>query len=199
MSQSSPTPQSPSHRYYYHSFNNNDDGESMMHHANSNTLFVGNLPFSIRKEQLNELMGRYGKVRNIRVQLDRVSGKSLGFAFVELETRKDAENVFAKFNNYELNGRRLRLDWKRSINGNGSGGNGEWNKKSLFNEKSHLKEKRFNPYGNDKERVRQSYEKQLNNTFEMVKELFFDGKEQEALEAYFRDSSPFTACFLVTR
>ncbi len=67
------------------------------------------MPFSIGEKDLYELFGGYGKIVGIKTNVDEYNGKSLRFAFVEFEGR-----VFTKFNNYELNGKKLRLDWKKS-------------------------------------------------------------------------------------
>jgi len=79
--------------------------------ANSKTLFIGNLSYNIRERELYDIMRRYGSVRNVTVGYNRRTGGSRGYAFVEFESRRDAEDAFSKFQGYSLDGRRLRLDW----------------------------------------------------------------------------------------
>jgi len=73
-------------------------------------LFVGNLTFDTTSEQLRELFGTIGEVVNVTVPTDRDSGRSRGFAFVELSTAEQASAATEKLNGYELDGRALRVN-----------------------------------------------------------------------------------------
>jgi len=77
----------------------------------STTLFVGNLPYMFRERDVAEVFERYGRIRNVTVGINRRTGQSKGYAFVEFEDRRDAEDAFDKFDGYVIEGRRLRLDW----------------------------------------------------------------------------------------
>ncbi|PKY25524.1 putative splicing factor SC35, partial [Rhizophagus irregularis] len=54
---------------------------------------------------------RYGRLRKVTVQIDHYTGRNKGFAFVEFEDRRDAEDAFDKYNGTNVEGRRLKLDW----------------------------------------------------------------------------------------
>lgn len=54
---------------------------------------------------------RYGRIKSVTVPMDQVTNKNKGFAFVEFEDRRDAEEAFEKFDSFSVEGRRLRLDW----------------------------------------------------------------------------------------
>lgn len=77
----------------------------------SSSLFVGNLPYSFEERDVSNLFDRFGKVTQISVPIDRYTRRNRGFAFVEFEQRNEAEDAFNKYNGYEIEGRKLRLDW----------------------------------------------------------------------------------------
>jgi len=70
-------------------------------------LFVGSLPYSATSAQLEELFAQAGKVASVNLITDRFSGQSKGFAFVEMETEEEAKAAISKFNNFELDGRKI--------------------------------------------------------------------------------------------
>jgi cold-inducible RNA-binding protein len=76
-------------------------------------LYVGNLPFNTRDETLQELFSKAGNVVSANVITDRASGRSKGFAFVEMGTPEDAEKAIQMFNGYSLDGRDLRVSVAR--------------------------------------------------------------------------------------
>eukprot|EP01089_Gocevia_fonbrunei_P013665 TRINITY_DN354_c0_g1_i1.p1 TRINITY_DN354_c0_g1~~TRINITY_DN354_c0_g1_i1.p1 ORF type:complete len:299 (+),score=59.38 TRINITY_DN354_c0_g1_i1:136-1032(+) len=77
----------------------------------STTLFVGNLPHHYKEKDLLDIFDRYGRIKKITIGMNKRTGQSGGYAFVEFCDRRDAEDVFEKFSTYVLEGRRLRLDW----------------------------------------------------------------------------------------
>ena len=78
---------------------------------NSTTLYVGKLPYSFREPDVAQLFERFGRLRKVTVQLDPYTGKNKGFAFVEFEDRRDAEDAFDKYDGFTVEGCRLKLDW----------------------------------------------------------------------------------------
>ena len=70
-----------------------------------------NLPYSFRERDVIEYFERCGPIRNITVGFNRRTGQSKGYAFVEFEHRRDAEDAFDRYNGYDFDGRRLRIDW----------------------------------------------------------------------------------------
>ncbi|CAG8590765.1 5928_t:CDS:2 [Paraglomus occultum] len=77
----------------------------------STTLYVGNLPYNFREQDVADMFERYGRLRKVTVQIDHYTGRNKGFAFVEFEDRRDAEDAFDKYNGFTVEGRRLKLDW----------------------------------------------------------------------------------------
>ena len=76
-------------------------------------LFVGSLPYSATSGQLEELFSQVGKIESLNLITDRYSGQSKGFAFVEMQTDEESDKAIAKFNNYELDGRRIVVNEAR--------------------------------------------------------------------------------------
>ncbi|MCL6610829.1 MAG: RNA-binding protein [Peptococcaceae bacterium] len=73
------------------------------------TLYVGNLPWATKAEDLEEVFSQYGEVISTRVITDRETGRSRGFGFVEVAD-KDADNIIAALNGAEIGGRILTVN-----------------------------------------------------------------------------------------
>lgn len=73
------------------------------------TLYVGNLPWATKAEDLKEVFSQYGEVISSRVITDRETGRSRGFGFVEVADQ-DAEQIIAALNGTELGGRVLTVN-----------------------------------------------------------------------------------------
>ena len=76
-------------------------------------LFVGNLTYSSTSAQLEELFSQVGKIASLNLITDKFSGQSKGFAFVELTTDAEADEAIKKFNNFELDGRKMVVNEAR--------------------------------------------------------------------------------------
>ena len=76
----------------------------------SRKLYVGNLPYETGETDLQELFGRAGTVESVRVMRDQATGRSRGFAFVEMASEDAARAAIEKFNDHELDGRRLAVN-----------------------------------------------------------------------------------------
>ena len=76
-------------------------------------IYVGNLPWSIKDEQLQELFTTYGEVSSATVIMDKFSGRSKGFGFVEMSSDTDAETAIKALNDKEVGGRNLRVNEAR--------------------------------------------------------------------------------------
>lgn len=90
-------------------------------------LFVGNLPFSTEEGTLQDLFAQAGQVESVRVMRDQATGRSRGFGFVEMATDDDARAAIEKFNETELDGRRIAVNEARppaAGGGRGFGGGG---------------------------------------------------------------------------
>ena len=76
-------------------------------------IFVGNLPFSMGETQLKELFEQKGAVDSVTVMRDVDTGRSRGFAFVDMATEEDARKAIAELNAYSLDGRNLTVNEAR--------------------------------------------------------------------------------------
>jgi cold-inducible RNA-binding protein len=93
----------------------------------SNRLYVGNLAFHATEDLLTQHFSNCGEVRSVAVMLDRDSGQSRGFAFVEMASAEGARKALADLNGKDFEGRSLRVDVaeeRRSGGGGGGGGGG---------------------------------------------------------------------------
>jgi RNA recognition motif-containing protein len=76
-------------------------------------LFVGNLPFSTEENTLQDLFSQAGQVDSVRVMRDQATGRSRGFGFVEMATEEAAQAAIDRFNDTELDGRRIAVNEAR--------------------------------------------------------------------------------------
>jgi RNA recognition motif-containing protein len=76
-------------------------------------IYVGNLPWSIKDNELRDLFTSYGEVASATVIMDKFSGRSKGFGFVEMTSDGDAENAMKALNEKEVGGRNLRVNEAR--------------------------------------------------------------------------------------
>lgn len=87
-------------------------------------LYVGNLPFTATEEELNTLFAKAGTVKSVALIKDRDSGRSKGFAFVEMDTQVDAEKAISMFNGYSFGDRQLTVNIARPREERPRGGGG---------------------------------------------------------------------------
>ena len=86
-------------------------------------LYVGNLPFGTTTDQLRAAFEAHGTVARAQVVVDRETGRSRGFGFVEMQTREEGAAAVEKFNGTEFGGRPLKVNEakpRENRNGNGS-------------------------------------------------------------------------------
>ena len=76
----------------------------------ANKLFVGNLPFSATNQDLEELFAQSGAVTSVNIIMDKFTGRSRGFGFVEMGTDEEARAAIERYHEYELNGRPLTVN-----------------------------------------------------------------------------------------
>ena len=89
-----------------------------------NKLYVGNLSFRVTSDDLQEYFGTAGAVESANVVMDRETGRSRGFGFVEMATDDDATNAIAQFNGQEYDGRNMVVNEARPREEGGRGGGG---------------------------------------------------------------------------
>ena len=73
-------------------------------------LYVGNLAFQTTSQDLQQLFGQAGTVHSASVVEDRDTGRSRGFAFVEMSTEEEADSAIQQFNGKEVSGRFLKVN-----------------------------------------------------------------------------------------
>jgi len=92
-----------------------------------NKLYVGNLPFSVTEDSLQQLFSQSGKVEAATIITDRDTGRSKGFGFVEMSSEQEAADAIAKFNGSDFEGRSITVNEARPKaprEGGGGGGRG---------------------------------------------------------------------------
>jgi RNA recognition motif-containing protein len=80
---------------------------------NQNRLFVGNLSYQTAENDLQDYFSQAGAVTSVNLMLDKVTGKSRGFAFVEFATPEEANKAVEDFHNKEFQGRALTVNIAR--------------------------------------------------------------------------------------
>lgn len=102
-------------------------------------LYVGNLPYTVTDESLNEAFASHGTVTSAKVIMDRDSGRSKGFGFVEMSSDAEAETAIQQLNGADWGGRALNVSEAKPMAprenrgggggrgfGGGGGGGGRW-------------------------------------------------------------------------
>jgi cold-inducible RNA-binding protein len=85
-------------------------------------IYVGNLPFTTGEDQLRELFSPYGSPSSVTVVTDRMSGRSRGFGFVEIDDPEQAKAAIAALNGKDMGGRALTVNEARPQGERGGGG-----------------------------------------------------------------------------
>jgi RNA recognition motif-containing protein len=90
----------------------------------STKLYVGNLAFQTTSQELQQLFGQAGTVQSASVVEDRDTGRSRGFAFVEMSSQEEANSAIQQFNGKEVGGRALTVNEAKPRENRGGGGGG---------------------------------------------------------------------------
>jgi RNA recognition motif-containing protein len=98
----------------------------------STKLYVGNIPFSTTSQDLQNMFSAHGTVVQVELVSDRFTGRSRGFAFVEMSTAEDAQKAIAALQGTQLEGRTVTINEARpreerpprQFGGGGGGGGG---------------------------------------------------------------------------
>jgi len=86
-------------------------------------LYVGNLAYSVSNDDLHALFSQVGQVQSATVIMDKFSGQSKGFGFVEMTSGEEAANAIRQFNDTELKGRNIKVNEARPRESGFGGGN----------------------------------------------------------------------------
>lgn len=92
----------------------------------SNKLYVGNLPFEVTEESLQELFQSHGEVTSAKVITDRDTGRPRGFAFVEMASSEDAQEAIKSLDGKDFQGRNLKVNLAKPREERSGGGRGRW-------------------------------------------------------------------------
>ena len=100
-------------------------------------LYVGSLHYKVSEEELKELFKEYGEVTSVKIIIDKYSGKSKGFGFVEMPNEAEAIKAIKELNDLEVQGRNIivnesierpgrRSNFRGSDRGRRGGGGNRW-------------------------------------------------------------------------
>jgi cold-inducible RNA-binding protein len=81
--------------------------------ANPKKLFIGNLPYSLTEQELTDLFSQHGEIVDIKLIVDRMTGRPKGIAFVEYATEEQAQAAIEALHNYEIDGRAIIVNVAR--------------------------------------------------------------------------------------
>jgi RNA recognition motif-containing protein len=87
-------------------------------------IFVGNLDFQATEEAVRGLFEQYGQVSSAHIMTDRDTGRSRGFAFVEMDNETEADQAITALNGFNMGGRALNVNEARPKPDRGFGGGG---------------------------------------------------------------------------
>ena len=90
----------------------------------NNKLFVGNLSFNVTENDLQDAFAAHGTVTEANLMMDKMSGRSRGFAFITMGTEEEAQKAIAALNGKDLGGRALTVNIARPREERSGGGGG---------------------------------------------------------------------------
>ena len=87
-------------------------------------IYVGNMPYSVTEEDLQQAFEAFGQVESVTIIKDKMSGQSKGFGFVEMGSADQAQAAISGMNGKDLKGRKLNVNEARPRQDDGRGGGG---------------------------------------------------------------------------
>jgi cold-inducible RNA-binding protein len=76
-------------------------------------IYVGNLSYGMSEDELRQAFSAYGEVSSVKILMDRETGRSRGFGFVEMPNKSEADTAIAQLNGKDVGGRPLRINEAR--------------------------------------------------------------------------------------
>lgn len=73
-------------------------------------IYIGNLSYSMTDEEIKEIFTPYGNVLSVKIIFDKQTGRSKGYAFVEMENEEAAQNAIKALNETEVKGRNIKVN-----------------------------------------------------------------------------------------
>ena len=89
-----------------------------------NRLYVGNLSYNASREELEDAFGQYGTVTDVHIVMDRETGRSRGFAFIEMGSEQEAQAAIDGLDGEMVDGRALKVNLARPRESRGGQGGG---------------------------------------------------------------------------
>ena len=86
-------------------------------------IYLGNLPYNIKEDEIMELFEEYGNVSTVKLITDKFTGKSKGFGFVEMPNDEEAKKAIEELNGKEVNSRNITVNEAREKTDDNRGGN----------------------------------------------------------------------------
>jgi len=76
-------------------------------------IYVGNLSYQATEDDLRQTFGAHGNVKSVSIIMDKMTGQSRGFGFVEMSTKDEGDAAIAALNGFQLKGRPLKINEAR--------------------------------------------------------------------------------------
>ncbi|ACK69115.1 RNP-1 like RNA-binding protein [Gloeothece citriformis PCC 7424] len=86
------------------------------------SIYVGNIPYQVTQDDIKEVFGEYGTVKQVKLPVDRESGRVRGFAFVDLDTEDQENSAIEALDGAEWMGRELKVSKARPRQDKGPSG-----------------------------------------------------------------------------
>jgi len=81
----------------------------------ANQLYVGGLPYSSTEESLKAAFSEAGEVASVKIIIDKITGQSKGFGFVEMSSDEDAQKAITMFDGKDFEGRTIKVNEARPL------------------------------------------------------------------------------------
>ncbi len=76
-------------------------------------IYAGNLPYTLSEENLKDIFEKHGEVKAVKIIMDRYTGNSKGFGFIEMSGDEQAEKAIQLLNGFEVNGRNIKVNFAK--------------------------------------------------------------------------------------
>ena len=73
-------------------------------------MYIGNLPYNVSEEELREMFSEFGTVDSIKLIIDKFSGQSKGFGFIEMSNNSEADQAIKALNKSNVKGRDIKVN-----------------------------------------------------------------------------------------
>jgi len=91
-----------------------------------NRLYIGNLPYSVNQQTLQDTFSKCGTVESVNVIMDRQTGQSKGFGFVEMSSNAEAQKAIQEINGSTIDGREVKVNEAKPQEKRSGGGRKHW-------------------------------------------------------------------------